>query len=113
MYNRYIPQSDGSYRRHSFPEKTTPQHRPQTPEYPHPPEICEEDPPECNGCPGSGPQPREIPSGKYRCDFLRNLLPRNLNSDDLLILALLLLMSADCREDQNLPLLTLALYLFL
>ena len=45
--------------------------------------------------------------------FLRRLLPQGLDTEDLLIVVLLLLMSGDCREDRNLPLLTLALYLFL
>ncbi len=45
--------------------------------------------------------------------FLRNLLPGNFDTEDLLIVLLLLLMSGECQEDGNLPLLTLALYLFL
>lgn len=46
-------------------------------------------------------------------DFLRQLLPKNLDTGDLLIVLLLLLMAGDCREDQNTALLTLALYLFM
>lgn len=45
--------------------------------------------------------------------FLRQLLPKNLDTEDLLIILLLLLMSGDCAEDQNTALLTLAIYLFL
>ena len=45
--------------------------------------------------------------------FLKNLLPANLDAEDLLIVLLLLLMSGEGRDDRNLPLLTLALYLFL
>ena len=45
--------------------------------------------------------------------FLRQLLPKNVNTEDLLIILLLLLMSGDCAEDQNTALLTLAIYLFL
>lgn len=46
-------------------------------------------------------------------EFLRQLLPKGLDTGDLLVVVLLLLMSADCREDQNWALLTLVLYLFL
>ena len=45
--------------------------------------------------------------------FLRNLLPRDFDTGDLIIILLLLLMAGDCAEDQNTALLTLALYLFM
>ena len=45
--------------------------------------------------------------------FLRQLVPKNLDTGDLLIIILLLLMAGDCQEDRNTALLTLALYLFL
>lgn len=45
--------------------------------------------------------------------FLKQLLPKNFDTEDLLIVLLLLLMAGDCQEDQNTALLTLALYLFL
>ena len=45
--------------------------------------------------------------------FLRQLLPKEFDVEDLLIVVLLLLMSGDCQEDQNTALLTLVLYLFL
>lgn len=45
--------------------------------------------------------------------FLRQLLPKDFDTGDLLVVILLLLMSSDCGEDQNTALLTLALYLFL
>ena len=46
-------------------------------------------------------------------NFLRQLLPGDFNTEDLLEILLLLLMSGDCEEDRNNALLTLALYLFL
>jgi hypothetical protein len=46
-------------------------------------------------------------------DFLRRLIPKDLDTGDLLIIVLLLLMSADCQEEKNSALLTLALYLFM
>lgn len=45
--------------------------------------------------------------------FLRQLLPKDFDTGDLMIILLLLLMSGDCPEDQNWALLTLALYLFM
>lgn len=45
--------------------------------------------------------------------FLKQLLPEGLDTGDLLIAVLLLLMAGDCQEEKNTALLTLALYLFL
>ncbi len=45
--------------------------------------------------------------------FFRQMLPGDFDTEDLLVVLLLLLMSGDCKEDQNTALLTLALYLFL
>jgi hypothetical protein len=45
--------------------------------------------------------------------FLRNLLPKDFDTGDLLVVLLLLLMAGDNSEDHTSALLTLALYLFL
>lgn len=45
--------------------------------------------------------------------FLHKLLPKDFDTGDLMIVLLLLLISADCAEDQNTALLTLIIYLFL
>lgn len=103
MYNRYIPQSDGSYRRNRVPEPVV---RPGNPGKPQPPQPG----PPCTDCPRMQPLP---PRQEQAEGFLRRLLPQGLDTEDLLIVVLLLLMSGDCRDDRNLPLLTLALYLFL
>ena len=95
MYNRYIPQQDGSYRKNRIPE--------QQPQHPHPPQPVPEVP-----CP---PPPSR--RGDSAGSFLRQLLPRDLDTGDLLIILMLLLMAGDCAEEQNTALLTLALYLFL
>ena len=66
------------------------------------------------------PQPRPRPR-PYRepentgsiMGFLKQLLPRDFDTGDLIVVLLLLLMSGDCQEDQNTALLTLALYLFM
>jgi len=113
MYNRYIPQPDGSYRRNrvqDMPPSPTP--RPPRPPAEPEPEYCPppEPPKPCEQCPVRPIRPmRPAPAG----GFLKNLLPLELDTEDLLVVLLLLLMSGDCREDRNLPLLTLALYLFL
>ena len=66
------------------------------------------------------PAPQKIPtppskpvSKGSREGFLRHLLPQGLDTGDLLIAVLLLLMAGDCEDDKNTALLTLALYLFL
>ena len=94
MYNRYIQQQDGSYRKNRIPE----QQKPPEPECPIPdtPAPC---PPPCRHQSAEG--------------FLRTLLPKGLDTGDLLIIVLLLLMAGDCDEETNTALLTLALYLFL
>jgi len=119
MYNRYIPQPDGSYRRSRCPDqapkpKPTPPRQPPKPEPPCPepePQPCCPPPPDPpKPCPKQNPQPR---SGSSVPDFLRQLLPKDFDTTDLLIVLLLLLMAGDCQEDQNTALLTLVLYLFL
>ena len=91
MYNRYIQQQDGSYRKNRMPEQPQPRPEPPKPESPPPPSR--------NGQSAEG--------------FLRSLLPKNLDTGDLAVVLLLLLIAGDSREEQNTALLTLALYLFL
>ena len=117
MYNRYIPQPDGSYRRDRVSDPQ-PQHRPQPPM-----QECEETREPEKACPLPKQEPEfvhEAPRKQPLCrrntgagEFLRQLLPKNLDTGDLLVIILLLLMAGDCAEDQNTALLTLALYLFL
>lgn len=133
MYNRYIPQPDGSYQRNRMQEPEPPrQESPQEPCRPEPqPEPpCQPRAPSSgrSGQPHAGsrssrrpsPPPKQPPchtppprrdTGVFQ--FFRQLLPRDFDTEDLLIVLLLLLMSGDCKEDQNTALLTLALYLFL
>ncbi len=126
MYNRYIPQPDGTYQRSRMPEPAN-AHRPiykrETPAQPKPvPELEACTPPSRPVSPCGHPRPsRPIPplhSPPPRKEggisgFLRQLLPKNIETEDLLIILLLLLMSGDCSEDQNTALLTLVIYLFL
>lgn len=106
MYNRYIPQPDGSFRRSRAGEPERPIQRP-----PQPPE-----PPPCESSPPHRPKP-ELPRRPPRKaphppvdGFLRQLLPKDFDTGDLLVVLLLLLMAGDCPEDKNNAILTLALY---
>lgn len=45
--------------------------------------------------------------------FLRNLLPKGLDTGDLLVIVLLLLMAGDSEKERSSALLTLALYLLM
>lgn len=117
MYNRYIPQSDGTYQRQRMqehPQVPLEPQKPKPPVMPVPP--CP--PPEQSrpSRPTPRPMPRPCRTAEAAVsipDFLKQLLPKGLDSGDLLVILLLLLMSGDCKEDQNSALLTLILYLFL
>lgn len=121
MYNRYVPQPDGSYRKNRVqeprwqePSRPPVQHKPKpTPpkQAPCPPEK----PPECPV--PAPPEPSCHKQPPCRQDnitgFFKQLLPKDLETADLLIIILLLLMAGDCEEDRNNALLTLALYFFM
>ena len=108
MYNRYVPQADGSYRRNRMEEQRQSQPQPQPPCHPEAPQPpCEEiEPPQQHPC-----QPKHQP--QHVGGFLRQLLPKNFDTADLIIILLLLLLSGDCEEDKTTAMLTLVLYLFL
>lgn len=152
MYNRYVPQPDGSYRRSRVPDNIVPspvsQHRP-TPREQEINEAADCPPPEPfvaapvqksepvkrrTTCPHnrrthsassygtqrpkqSQPTPRQETRSEHSDNsvgsFLRQLLPKDFDTGDLLVVLLLLLMSGECNEDQNSALLTLVLYLFM
>ena len=125
MYNRYIPQADGSYRRNRIEDPSpspAPKHysdeQPNTQASPVPSETpCQRGLSCPHGhspnCQPSPPRPRKTTPPISAGNFLKQLLPKNFDTEDLLIVLLLLLMAGDCQEDQNTALLTLALYLFL
>ena len=115
MYTRYIPQPDGSYRRNHIPD---PIQKPR----PTPPPPPKQEPQHClppvqerKKQPHQRPQEHKNPSnqGQNAGSFLKNLLPKDFDTGDLFVVLLLLLMAGDCPEDQNLALLTLALYFFM
>lgn len=104
MYNRYIPQPDGSYRRNQMNDNCRP-----APARPSPPKAPPEKPP----CPPPKPEPKPCPppqKEKPAGGFLHQLLPKDFDTGDLIVVLLLLLMAGDCEEDRNTALLTLALY---
>jgi hypothetical protein len=94
MYNRYIPQQDGTYLKNRIPTPQPP------PEHPKPSPPCGDDAP-----------PYRHPNGAF--SFLKQLIPNQLDTGDLMIIILLLLMAGDNDKERNNWLLTLALYLFL
>ena len=130
MYNRYIPQPDGSYQKSRHQDQLSPPQPPSSVVMESP--VCQEPPHEeparpapqkPTPCPHMRPprHPRPIPPPKDKPEptgigignFFRQLLPRDFDTGDLIVILLLLLMSSDCQEEQNTALLTLALYLFL
>lgn len=128
MYNRYIPQSDGTYRRSRIPDSPPRSNvSPQPQKAPSEPPAVQEASmqtavtavPPCQRL-TTPVRPRQSRQSISRKDgdtsitaFLRQLLPKNFDTADLFVVLLLLLMSGDCAEDQNTALLTLALYLFM
>ncbi|MDO5545822.1 MAG: hypothetical protein Q4F81_08370 [Eubacteriales bacterium] len=119
MYNRYIPQPDGSYRRNRMQESQRPASPPGQQQSPPEAHANVHPSQEKDGVPlyqsneQSAPRRRNTSTPTSAGSFLRRLLPGNLDTEDLLVVVLLLLMAGDCEEDRNTALLTLALYLFL
>ena len=119
MYNRYIPQSDGSYRRNRIPEPPSkqPEQHPPTP-----PPLQESQPtplkqkaPPCPPPPPPGAVQVRPPAHHHDSisGFLNQLLPKDFDTGDLIVVLLLLLLAGDCAEDRSTALLTLVLYLFM
>lgn len=96
MYNRYIPQHDGGYQKKRLPDNV-------------PKPIAQSAPPP-PPCP-----PEKTPPTKHAgvLDFFKGLLPSELDTGDLLIILMLLLMAGDNKESKHTPLLTLVLYLLM
>ena len=113
MYNRYIPQPDGSFQRNRMEDMHV-QKRPETHCSPSKPQ---ETPIISAPCIPTVPETHKNDSVSHQVTsitgFLRNLLPKGLDTGDLLVILLMLLMAGDCEEDKSSALLTLALYLFM
>ena len=106
MYNRYIPQPDGSYRRNRMPEPHIPKPAPPPPKQ----ESCAPPPPPPPKQERRQPQPRPCKQEEPLGGFLKQLLPKDFDTGDLIVILLLLLMAGDCEEDRNHALPTIALY---
>lgn len=131
MYNRYVPQPDGTFLRSQI-QDTFADRKESNSESNAAIEITETRKPEQSPIvkqpinnkpvqrPTSGTEHR-IRSNKQRTDtntstvggFLKGLLPQNFDTEDLMVVLLLLLMSGGNNQDQNAALLTLGIYLFM
>ena len=111
MYNHYIPQSDGSYRRSAHPDQRRPAPKPKPEPIPEPPKECPAPPTKPIPAPTPSPCPPPPNQGSV-LDFFKGLLPRGLDTADLMIVFLLLLMNQDDEGGLS-PVLTLALYFLL
>ena len=116
MYNRYTPQPDGTYKRKSIPiisqVKSAPPPEKPTQEYidERPSRPISDIPKQRTTPKHNSPHRRpEVSAGS----FLKDLLPKNLDTGDLLIIILLLLMASDANDDNGNAMFTLALYLFM
>lgn len=136
MYNRYIPLSDGTYRRQRIADAVPqPSPSPKRVKTPEPtceapkdvpvhndsptPQHCPEQPvkkPKVCGRTNSNSKQTAPPFSLQESNigsFLQQLLPKDFDTGDLLIVLLLILMAGDCGEDRNTALLTLMLYFFM
>ena len=105
MYNRYIPQPDGTYQRKRVEESRREPPRPGPPpqEPPCPPPPSPDPAPPC-------PPPVHPCNQQKVTGFLQQLLPRDFDTGDLIVIVLLLLIAGDCEKERSNALLTLALY---
>ncbi|MBE6981279.1 MAG: hypothetical protein E7437_03025 [Ruminococcaceae bacterium] len=108
MYNRYIPQPDGTFRKCRQPDQARRQDHPKP--KPHP---ASKNPPETEQVQHSHkPQPAINPS-QPGLGFLRQLLPKDFDTGDLIVILLLLLMAGDNEESRSNAILTIALYILM
>lgn len=105
MYNRYTPRQDGGYRHDRVPEASRPQQTSPSSQPPCKPEASNHTPP-----PEPCREPPEHPHPSSATSFLSSLLPRNMDTGDLLMLLILLLLITDGSDDAPNPLLTIALF---
>lgn len=110
MYNRYVPQADGSYRRNRMEDQEKQPPRPAKQQNARP---QQEDSSPREECPPPPPRENCHHQAKHVGGFLRQLLPKDFDTADLIIVLLLLLLAGDCEEDRSTAMLTLVLYLFM
>ncbi len=121
MYNHYTPQSDGSYHRSTRPD---PARRPTAPQMNIPVSASVQQQSQQSASNQSArtvsSQPCQNQSAPMMScgssgifSFLRGLLPREIDTADLMVIFLVLLMNREECNDGFSPLLTLALYFLL
>lgn len=105
VYNRYSPRQDGTYQRNRISEPT-PSDPPKSPNIPPIPEQAQI--PALTRQPHTSTQTTDAPRSPMH--FITDLLPSDMDTGDMLVLLVLLLLAADGNEDSSNPLLTLALF---
>lgn len=115
MYNRYVPQSDGSFQKQKLQEPQSCHSASSSvdSEIASPTVSCEPlegipDEPREEHC-----APHQTPENHSIGHFLKSLFPQGLDVEDLMVILLLLLISGDKGKDGNNALFTLGAYLFL
>lgn len=102
MYNRYVPDAAGVYR------QTTVETVPDVPDAPQPPLP----PPACPAPPPPPPAPAAEPVRRSLSGLLERFLPRGMDTGDLLVLLILILLAVDGEEEDSLSvILTIAAFL--
>ena len=104
MYNRYVQRSDGSFERTKLPDAAEKSDYGPVQKIPEPP---------YHRIPESGTQTAGHGNALGIGTFFKNLLPHGLDTEDLIVILLLLLLSQDGSRNGNRALLTLGAYLFL
>lgn len=110
MYHRYLPNGNGQYRRQDIPDrKPAPPVPPTMPAPPPPPAAPEPIPVP----PPPPPPPRSVPPpAPFPIPFLEKLFP-GMDSGDLLLLLIMLLLLSEGTEDAVSTVMTLAIFLIL
>ena len=102
MYNRYVPDAAGVYR------QTTVESVPDVPDAPQPPLP----PPACPAPPPPPPVPAAEPGRRSLSGLLERFLPCGMDTGDLLVLLILILLAVDGEEEDSLSvILTIAAFL--
>lgn len=116
MYNRYTPQPDGTYRRvrEEAPGKPVHPSQPREAASPAPPEphgaLPPAEKPSAEKHSAEKPHTAPPPQQPALPGFLQNLIPAGMDTEDLLIILLILLTAGKDEEAKNSAMLTIALY---
>lgn len=100
MYNRYIPNPDGSYARNRMPDNIKNGKPDHNSSFEHHPQLQ-----------NYTPNDRQI--SDHPLSFIRQLFGSSFDMGDLIVILLLLLMAGDSKEERSNALLTIALYFIL